>query len=122
MTTSPGQARLFALRRRPRPHWPFEVQLKAAGLPTPEREVKFCAWRDWCFDYAWTPWRIALEIEGGVFTGGRHVTGVGFTRDCEKYNQAALLGWLLLRATTAMVHDGRALTVLREAFAVRGLE
>jgi hypothetical protein len=117
------QAKLFATRnRREAKALPLLLQMKAAGIPTPETEVKFVRDRDWCFDYAWRGWMIALEVEGGVFTQGRHVRGIGFTRDCEKYNRAAILHWMLLRVTTAMVKDGRAIDTLRDAFAARGLE
>jgi hypothetical protein len=98
------------------------AQLKAAKLPTPELEVVFAPDRKWAFDYAWRPWMIALEVEGGVFVKSRHTSGLGYTNDCEKYNAAAILGWLLIRATTAMVDDGRAIDALRAAFSARGLE
>jgi hypothetical protein len=41
--------------------------------------------------------RVAVEVEGGAFSGGRHTRGMGFVADCEKYNVAALDGWLVLR-------------------------
>ena len=60
--------------------------------------------------------RIALEIEGGTWTGGRHVRGRGYQADCEKYSEAALQGWRVLRATPAMLQDGRALAMLELRF------
>ena len=118
-----AQARLFALRRRADvKRMPLLLQMKAAGIPTPETEVKFDRVREWAFDYAWRPWMIALEVEGGVFVQGRHTRGVGFTNDCIKYNRAAIAGWLVLRVTTDMATDGRAIGFLREAFSARGLE
>jgi hypothetical protein len=42
---------------------------------------------------------IALEVEGGVWTRGRHTRGKGFLGDMEKYNAAALGGWCVLRVT-----------------------
>lgn len=59
----------------------LEEQLVAAGLPRPRREYQFAKMlfgREWAFDYSWdNPWRIALEVEGGLF-GGRVVNvGVG---------------------------------------------
>jgi very-short-patch-repair endonuclease len=45
----------------------------------------------------------AVEIEGGVWRGGRHTTGAGFTRDCEKYLAASALGWMVLRLTPDMI-------------------
>jgi hypothetical protein len=35
----------------------------------------------------------------------------------EKHGQAALLGWRVLRVTPAMLRDGRALAMLKRAFA-----
>jgi hypothetical protein len=36
---------------------------------------------------------------------GRHTSGGGFIKDCEKYNAAALLGWRVLRYTTSNIDD-----------------
>ena len=94
----------------------FAVVVTAAGLPAPIREYCFAPPRRWRFDLAWPSLRLALEIEGGVWTGGRHVRGVGFERDAEKYNAATLAGWRVLRVTTGMIRDGRALAMLEQAF------
>jgi hypothetical protein len=77
----------------------FLRALEVRGLPRPEREHKFDEKRRWRFDYAWLERMIALEVEGGVWTGGRHTRGAGFLKDIEKYNRAAVLGWRLLRVT-----------------------
>ena len=55
--------------------------------------------RAWRFDFAWIYERVAVEIEGGVFNGGRHSRGMGMVEDCDKYNSAALEGWVVLRYT-----------------------
>lgn len=88
-----------------------------AGLPQPETEYPFARAikRRWRLDYAWPALMLALEIEGGVWNGGRHVRGAGFEADIEKYNAAGLLGWRLLRATPEMARDGRLLDVLQAA-------
>ncbi len=69
----------------------------AAGLPAPLREFRFHALRRWRFDYVWPLERVALEVEGGVWSGGRHTRGAGFLGDVEKYNEAAAGGWYVLR-------------------------
>ena len=86
----------------------FAAILNSAGLPPPVKEFRFAPPRRLRFDLAWPAHRVAMEIEGGVWTRGRHVRGTGFLNDLEKYKQAAMLGWKLLRATPAMVKDGRA--------------
>ena len=43
--------------------------------------------------------RLAIEVEGGVHNGGRHIRPDGFVRDMLKYNEAAAAGWLLIRVT-----------------------
>jgi len=101
----------------------MDLQIRAAKLPPPRAEYRFHPPRRWRFDFAWPElFLIALEIEGGTWAAGRHTTGTGYEHDCEKYNQAALDGWLLIRATTRMVENGLALHDLRRAFAARGLE
>jgi very-short-patch-repair endonuclease len=73
------------------------------------REHRFHDTRAWRFDFAWPGRRVALEVEGGTRSGGRHTRPQGFEDDAEKYNEAALLGWLVLRVTGAQVKSGKAL-------------
>jgi very-short-patch-repair endonuclease len=75
----------------------FLVLCRRMGIPTPVTEYRFHPTRKWRFDYCWPEHRVALEVEGGIWTGGRHTRGVGFVRDMEKYNTAALMGWKVLR-------------------------
>ena len=63
----------------------------------PLTEHRFHPTRKWRFDYAWEDHRVALEVEGGVWVGGRHTSGAGFVKDMEKYNEAACLGWRIIR-------------------------
>ena len=82
------------------------IQL-APDLPEPEREYKFASalGRKWRFDVAWPECKVAVELEGGVYSGGRHTRGKGFEGDLLKLNQAALLGWRVLRFTSKMLDD-----------------
>lgn len=83
----------------------FSLQLQALGCPGAHREHQFHPERRWRFDFAWPTYKIAVELEGGTWTGGRHVRGAGFAADCAKYNAAALLGWRVLRYTAASIDD-----------------
>ena len=51
--------------------------------------------RKWRFDYALPELKIAIEIDGGLFTGGRHSGGMGQYKDFQKLNSASELGWLV---------------------------
>jgi len=87
----------------------FALQLRALGAPEPEREYYFAKeamGRRWRFDFAWPSCMVAAEVEGGVWSRGRHNRGAGYVADCEKYNAATLLGWRVLRIPTPMVEDG----------------
>ncbi|MCE5224883.1 MAG: endonuclease domain-containing protein [Porphyromonadaceae bacterium] len=67
------------------------------NLPIPMREYMFHPKRKWRLDFAWPEFKLAVEIEGGVFTKGRHTRPKGFIGDIEKYNELTLYGWKLLR-------------------------
>ena len=91
------------------------LHIRAAGLPEPVRELRFAPPRRWRFDLCWPAFRLACEVEGGVYSGGRHTRGSGFEADCEKYNTATLDGWRVIRVTGKMIDDGRALALLERA-------
>jgi hypothetical protein len=54
-------------------------------------------------------------VDGGVHSGGRHTRGAGFEVDCEKLNEAVLLGYRVLRVTTKHVESGDALEWIERA-------
>ena len=45
------------------------------------RELRFDVHRRWRYDIAHEGARVAIEINGGVWSGGRHVRGAGYLRD-----------------------------------------
>lgn len=73
--------------------------------------------RRWRFDYANPDERIAWEVEGGHWAGGRHNTGTGFEKDMEKYNHATLLGWRVIRSTTSTKSRTEALETIKRLLA-----
>ena len=99
----------------------FQYHLRIQGFPEPVREYRFMAGRKFQADFAWQDQMIMVELEGGVYSGGRHVRGKGYELDVIKYDYAALQGWTLLRFTRGMVDDLSAFKMLRLAFAKRGV-
>lgn len=97
------------------PIYPLVGLCRAAGLPEPVPEYRFHPHRKWRFDYAWPLHRLALEVDGGVWTQGRHTRGSGFLGDMLKFNNATLLGWRVLRYTPQQL--GQAIADLRIALA-----
>lgn len=91
------------------------------------REYPFHPKRKWRFDFFVTSndatKAVAVEIDGGnhmvrqnKYTGrfsavGRHTKAA----DYEKLNEAALLGWRVLRFTPAMVKSGYAIDAIKRA-------
>lgn len=90
-------------------------QIKALGLPEPQREFRFDKVRLWRFDFAWVDFSLAVEVEGAVWAGGRHTRGAGFEADVDKYNAAACLGWQVLRFTATHVRSGAAIRRIEDA-------
>lgn len=97
----------------------FSAYLAAAGFPEPTPEYRFHDERKWRFDLAWPLEKLAFEREGGVYAGGRHTRGSGYSGDIEKYNEAAIAGWLVIRATPAQIRTGEALDWLTRAMNMR---
>lgn len=90
-------------------------QMRAVGLDNWESEYQFHPSRKWRFDLAAVLPKIAIEVDGGTWANGRHTRGSGYEQDCEKINEAVLLGWRVLRVTGDMVKDGRALALVERA-------
>jgi hypothetical protein len=91
----------------------IETMWKIAGLPRPQCEARFHPKRKWRIDYFWPEFKLAVEIEGGLFTRGRHVTGTGSVGDLEKYNFLVLHGLRLLRFTPRQAKSGYAAAFIR---------
>lgn len=64
------------------------------------KELQFHPDRKWRFDYAFPSRKVAIEIDGAVWTLGRHNRPRGYLNDMEKLNTAASMGWLVLRFST----------------------
>lgn len=83
-------------------------QLRLLHVPTPQQEFVFAPPRRWRFDFAWPKLKLAVEVEGGEWTRGRHFRSAGFKADAEKYFAADLRGWRVLRFTGSQVRSWQA--------------
>jgi very-short-patch-repair endonuclease len=67
------------------------------------KEYRFHPHRRWRADYALVDAKVLIELEGGIYSGGRHSRASGFLADVEKYNAASMLGFVVLRLGTGQV-------------------
>lgn len=79
----------------------FLLLWRVAQGPPLEREFRFHTTRKWRADFSHPESRTLIEIEGGIFMrkGGRHNRGIGYAKDAEKYLEAFLGGWKVIRLT-----------------------
>ena len=92
----------------------FEVLLHELDIPLPTPEYRFAPPRRWRFDYCWQKEKVALEVEGAVWTRGRHTRGAGFLKDMEKYNEAARLGYLVIRTTPKALFNDATVSLIQD--------
>ena len=60
-------------------------------------EFRFDSVRRFKFDYGHLKMKIAVEMEGGIYTGTGHTKIGRYLSDMQKYNMAQLRGWIVLR-------------------------
>ncbi|MDC5257351.1 endonuclease domain-containing protein [Acinetobacter baumannii] len=84
-----------------------------------EKEYKFHPKRKWRADFLITGTKILVEVEGGIWSGGRHTRGKGYIGDMEKYNEAAMMGFTVLRFSTEQVKSGLAVQQIEKMVSER---
>lgn len=96
-------------------------RLEAAGLPAFYTQVQLIPGRKFRFDFAWCPeLKVAVELQGGIHTRGRHTRGKGYEADAVKSAMAQALGWMVLYVTPGQVRSGVALELITSALRSRG--
>ena len=112
-TKAGGFSEVLGKQRKPGKGQKFvdtlDLILRGLGLD-PVHEHRFHETRMWRFDLAVPEIKLAVEYHGhSGFTGGKvsgHSTIKGLTNDCEKINQARLLGWTVFAFTTLHFKEG----------------
>lgn len=107
----------------------FQAMCKAHGLPPGIPEYQFMPGRKWAFDWmfqcpdqflggrrrGWLYERVGLEIQGALFTEGRHTRGAALLEEYEKLNTAQILGYKIILVTPDQVETGEAFTLVKRA-------
>lgn len=79
-----------------------------------EQEFHFHPQRKWRADFHLKGRMILVEIEGGIWSNGRHTRGKGYIGDMEKYNAATMLGYQVVRFSTDQVKSGKAIQQIKK--------
>ena len=80
----------------------LSLRIRGSKLPVPEKELHFHPSRKWRFDFAWPELMLVVETQAGAESHGTknraglvrkngHLVVSGYRKDCEKYNEAAML-------------------------------
>ena len=96
----------------------LENRLERAGLPLGVTQHRFVPGRQYRFDRCWLDRRVAVEVQGGIWSGGRHARGSGIAAECVKLSIAAALGWRVLPVTRDMIESGQAVDLIRQALEI----
>jgi very-short-patch-repair endonuclease len=99
----------------------LERDIKAVGIPTPEKEFRWHPTAGYRADYAWPEIRAMIEVDGGTWKyrhGGLsgHTTGKGYERDRIRDCEAMIHGWKVMRVTPSMVERGEAIKYIKAIF------
>ena len=94
--------------------------IRAIKLPKPVQQYKFHPTRRWKADFCWVEEKLIVEVQGGIWashngTKSGHTTGQGILRDCEKMNEAVLLGYKYLKVCKENIDSGQAIEWIRKA-------
>lgn len=92
----------------------FATQVRMVGLPDPEREVKLSSEYAHRWDFVWPRYRLAVEINGGIWNVGGHSTGRGILRDMTKLRIATLAGYRSFQFDADAVEDGSAVAAVEQ--------
>ena len=85
------------------------------------KEYKFHPVRKWRFDYAFVEKKVAVEVDGGVWIGGRHNRPLGYKNDMEKFNAAATMGWLILKFTPDELYKNETFEMIKITLNIKKL-
>ncbi len=95
------------------------LHLKASNIAF-QSQVALCTSRRWKWDFAIQQAglrTICIDVQGGTFSQGGHVRGVGYQNDIDKHNAALLVGAIPVWFTTDDTTSGRAIAFIEQLIA-----
>ena len=95
-----------------KPEEQLAFQLKASHIKF-EREYR--PWKNRRFRFDFYISTFLIEVQGGIWRKGAHSSGIGITRDCEKFCLAAIDGYLVMPVTPEQIKSGKALQWIEQA-------
>lgn len=97
-------------------------QMRCAGLPEPETQIKVVPARKFPWDMGWRQYKLLVEVQGGIWRkgGGAHSHPSNILRDVEKQQLAVLHGYYVFPVTTDEVKNGQALQLITLALQSKG--
>ena len=91
------------------------MQLSGAGFVF-ERQIRFAAPLRFVADFV-IGGELIVEVQGAVFSRGRHTRGAGYSADCEKNAAALARGFRYLQITSGQVSNGAGLVMIKASIA-----
>ena len=82
----------------------FKLVWRSIQGPEIEEEFAFHPTRKWRADFVHHDSRTLIEVEGGIHSYGRHNRADGFIKDAEKYLEATLLGYRVIRLVSGQLN------------------
>jgi hypothetical protein len=87
---------VFELRFNPLRRWRFDISWDGYSSNFLEGWKKNSPSSGGIEEGAWERQLVALEVQGGIWTAGRHSRGAAMLKEWEKLNEAAILGWRII--------------------------
>lgn len=103
--------------KKPSPKTDAEVtlalHLTGSGIAF-QRQHRYIPGRNFRADFALLPYRILVEIQGGIWHSGAHGSITGILADITRLNLATLHNWRILRFTPDQVESGEAVATIEK--------
>lgn len=95
-------------------------RIQRHGLPKPETQVQLIEGRRFRYDVVFRQWKVAVEVQGGIWSGGAHVRGQGYEANAVKSALAQIEGYICLYVTPGQINDNTAVFLIDRALRSRG--